>query len=410
MAMRFYRLAELFLRYSQRIDSGHHAESTPTVSDHSPSGDEPPAHWLEMARMQAPQLYRSVLFRRIAAAKKSLNTKTADGDVVADTQDTEAEKPNNRPPPARETQRREEVLSNKSRERSVAQGERTRASPIDYPHRKPVKSVEPGGACVPKRPAAWLGQLRSRWGKANAKTTHLPGSDKRDAAFDAPLPDVDTVRTQGERPPSGVREEHASSSGARAHRQPVSRSAGATRERVQNEAQQRAKRANTTARQGALRADALYDEMTTGFSPPDSEAITGGDRLDSRSDAAMGLPAESHRSLGAKVDASREKTMAGIPTIPPPSTQTDHKYPSDMTAKTGLEAEYSPAPVSREGQSVEPSCWASLPDQVGKAGEELPWASLPDDVWTQPLRRAVIDRAGLPDHELYGSDEHKLSG
>jgi hypothetical protein len=150
--------------------------------------------------------------------------------------------------------------------------------------------------------------------------------------------------------------------------------------------------------------------MSRGFPPPDSEAITGGDRFDNSADTAMSLPAESLRSLGAKVGASRVKTMVGIPNTTPPSTQTDHNLPPDMTAKAGLEAERLPAPVSHQEKSVEPSCWASLPDQVGKEDKELPWASLPDDVWTQPLRPAAIDRAGSSDHALYGFDEHKLSG
>jgi len=75
-----------------------------------------------------------------------------------------------------------------------------------------------------------------------------------------------------------------------------------------------------------------------------------------------------------------------------------------------MQAQRFPAPDHGGAVSVEPACWASLPDQLVKGGEELPWASLPDDIWTQPLQHAAIDRAGSPGHELYGSDDHKLTG
>jgi hypothetical protein len=159
-----------------------------------------------------------------------------------------------------------------------------------------------------------------------------------------------------------------------------------------------------------LRADALDDEMTTNLPPGDIREIADADRFDAGSDATMGPPAESHRSLGAKVDTSREKAMLEFSSMLPRSTGTGHELPPDMAAEPGLEAERLPAPVSPEANSVEASCWAPLPDQVGKEDEALPWASLPDDAWTQPLRSAAIERAGLPGHELYGAVEHKLSG
>jgi hypothetical protein len=410
MAMRFYRLAELFLRYSQKVDAGTREDGIPTIMGNPPPGDEPPAHWLEMARTQAPQLYRSVLSRRIAAARKALTAKVGDGDVVADTPSIMAERPDNLPSFPREGESGEEVLPGEGRDRFAAQEESTRASAIVEPNGEPVISVYPRRAFIPKLSANLMAQLKPRWGKSRAKPAHLTDTAPRDLVPDTSLPRasaVDAFGTRGERPPSGSREESASPSGATGRRQPAPRFADSAREKVQKETQVRTKGVNMASRQGVLRSYDLGDGMTTGITPPETEEITGGGWSDVGSGSAKGLSAQSQRPFKTEVETSREGTMAEIPRLSPSAMSTDHER---LPSMAGMRAQRFPAPAQRGAESVETACWATLPDQLEKEGEELPWASLPDDVWTQPLQRAVIDSTGLPSHVLYGSDDHKLTG
>jgi hypothetical protein len=417
MAMRFYRLAEWFLRYSQKVDAGTRKDGIPTIMGNPPPGDEPPAHWLEMARTQAPQLYRSVLSRRIAAARKALTVKVGNSDVVADTLSILAERPDNLPSFPGEGERGEEVLPGESRERFTAKEESTGAPAIDAPDGEPVTPVDPGRAFIPKRPANLLAHLKPRWIKSRAKPAPSTGTDPRDVVPDRSLPRtsaVDASGARGEWSPSGIRQLSASSSGATGQRRPAPCFADTARERAQNarervqkEREERTQSANIGARQGALRSDTLGDGMTSGFTPPETQEITGGGWGDGGSDAAKGLSARSQRSFKTEVETSRERRMAVILGLSPATTSADRTCLQGMT---GMQAQRFPEPAHRGAESVEPARWASLPDQLGKEGEELPWASLPDDVWTQPLQRAVFDSAGSLGHELYGSDDHKLIG
>lgn len=367
--MRLYLLADRFMRQSHEVGTGSRDGADALAEDALPGS--PPAHWLEMVRRHAPELYRSVISRQVAVAGRTVDTSSGHMTAANDLRDAADDTGRMPRSPARRDaapDRRKWTGARRAIRRVLSRGA-VRSESVEVPDAKRVP-----GRPRPEEVLSRSAPLQSP--PYRAQTT--PSTDPR-KGDDPVLPSQ--VQAAGE-PQAHIDGPHFTS---------AVQAPGAT-----------AIPRWSSARQ----PDA--EELRPAAAPQRSRAMPDAG-VAASSHAAPVFPAqvrrpvdEPFRSPGIPED-SRAADLAESPVARYPAMPS-----STVSGGSGLHQLQVPETVSVQPRAARR--WVSLPDPVEEAGVDGRWAALPDDSWTLPVHSGVPAGGLQGDGEVYGSDRHYFAG
>jgi hypothetical protein len=374
--MRLYLLADRFMRQSREVGAG--SRDCADVPDGDALPGSPPAHWLEMVRRHAPELYRSVVSRQVRMAGRTVETGSGHMTAVNNNQGA-ADATTGRMPQApvrrdaapgqrERTATRQVKLQALSGEPAWSEGAEVadaRHAP-DCPRTERVPSRS-----TPLRPPA-------------CRTQTTPPSHPRKDGADRELPQQGQV--------AGERQVHTD----RPHFTGVVQTPVATaiprrlwaQQPATDESRPAAEPQRTAAVPNASVAassHAASEFPAEGQRPADEAVHSTGMRAASRTTGSTGSPA-------ARYPPILELTATSVPVMSGDSGPRQLQVPEIVSTQQCLTRR-----------------WVSLPDPVEEAGADNRWAVLPHDSWTQPLHDgASVGWQG--NDEAYGSDRYCFAG